>query len=271
MSGVGRLLRMGPGRARFNMAFDEALARLAPSHHPFPTLRLYRFDPPAASIGYFQRWDVLDLEACFRMSLDVVRRPTGGKAVLHERELNYAIILPDTAPWAKASVLESYQRIARGLVLGLEALGVEASLAPGDAPGSASSSPWCFLSFAPYEIRVGPKKLTGSAQRRFKGSLLQHGTLLLDFDPKRFATIVQGDGLGRGSLGDMVTSLRQILGRLPPLPEVETAIAQGMAQALGIHFDGGALQEEELRLAQTLVGGKYASQRWSIEAGQVLF
>ncbi|MBI3988244.1 MAG: lipoate--protein ligase family protein [candidate division NC10 bacterium] len=267
MHGVGRLLRMGPGQARFNMALDEALARLAPFHHPYPTLRLYRFDPPAVSIGYFQRWDVLNLKACFRIGLDVVRRPTGGKAVLHDRELNYAIIFPDTGLWSKASVLESYQRIAMGLVLGLQALGVEASLAPRSAPGSASSSPWCFLSFAPYELRVGPKKLTGSAQRRFKGSLLQHGTLLLEFDPKRFATIVPGDGLGDRSLGNRVTSLREILGRLPPVSEVETAIAQGMAQALGIRFDGGVLQEEELRLTQTLVEGKYASQGWSIEAG----
>ncbi len=268
MAGIGRLLRMGPGQGRFNMALDEALARLALSCYPFPTLRLYHFDPPAVSIGYFQRWSVLNLKACFQIGLDVVRRPTGGRAVLHDHELTYAIILPTVGPWANISVLESYRRIAEGLVLGLKALGVEASLAPEDAPTPPTSSPWCFLSYAPYELRVGSKKLAGSAQRRFRGSLLQHGTILLGFDPDRFAAITLGDGLGGDSPGRIVTSLEEVLGRCPPRAEVEMAIALGMAEALGIPFEARALQEDELRLARTLVQGKYASEHWSLEPGR---
>lgn len=289
MSGIWRLLRTGPERGPWNMALDEALARLAALGSSPPTLRFYAWDPPALSLGYFQSLAEVDLEACRRLGIDVVRRPTGGRAVLHDRELTYALVLPlsylvTTLPppdgreaadplqgtWARASVPESYRALSRGLLLGLQRLGVKAEISRGAGeprsrgdstpplPGTSAPQPFCFLAPARYELHVQGRKIVGSAQRRFHGSLLQHGSILLEFQPEPLCAVLRlrsQEEVLRAKVG----SLKGVLGVPPPRSVLEEAILQGFEEAFQIRFEEGAFREEELKLAQELLKTRYAS------------
>jgi len=177
-----------------NMAIDEALMLVHAEGKSAPALRFYRWDPPAVSLGYFQdpRTEV-DREACRQAGVDIVRRPTGGRAVLHEHETTYSVVVSsDLLP---GSVVETYRRLAAGLVAGLRSLGYEAELAPERAtPGGADSPDGaCFEVPSSYEIVVGGRKVVGSAQVRRRGVILQHGSILKRLQPERLARVL---GLG---------------------------------------------------------------------------
>jgi lipoyl(octanoyl) transferase len=180
MSYQWRLIIDPPLPGRDNMERDlELLEQVSAGTSP-PTLRLYRWDPPALSLGYFQDEDkIVDKAACHRAGIDLVRRPTGGRAVLHCDELTYSIIVPEVHPFIdRGSVLDAYCSISRGLLAALNLVGITASLAPekkgqvGIAPGS------CFDNSSAYEIQVSGKKVVGSAQLRRDGILLQHGAII---------------------------------------------------------------------------------------------
>jgi len=148
-----------------------------------PALRLYRWATPALSLGRFQSDDEVDHAACRRLGVAVVRRPTGGKALLHGADLTYAVAIP-RPEGADGSVDAVYCRLAGALVAGLAGLGVDAAIArhdPSDASGArVSPGPVCFTSMQGADLRVGDRKLCGSAQVRRGGAVLQHGSILLD-------------------------------------------------------------------------------------------
>lgn len=257
MAEIWRLLRTGPERGPWNMALDEALARLVASGSSPPTLRFYTWDPPALSLGYFQGLAEVDFEACRRLGIDVVRRPTGGRAVLHDRELTYAVILPFQGKWAEVSVPESYRVLSRGLLLGLRRLGVEAELSR--QPDASRHQPsFCFLTSTRYELQVWGRKLVGSAQRRFHGSLLQHGSILLEFQPEPLCAVLRLK-VEAEVLRAKVGSLKEILGVSLPQPILEEAILRGFEEAFEIRFEEGTLSWEELKLAQELLKTQYTS------------
>jgi lipoate-protein ligase A len=140
-----------------------------------PALRLYRWSPPALSLGRFQPDDHVDGAACARLGVDVVRRPTGGRGLLHGGDLTYAVVMPRPAgPAGKVAAV--YERLAAGLIAGLAALGVDAAVARNEGP----AGPVCFASQQGADLRVGTRKLCGSAQVRLGGAVLQHGSILLD-------------------------------------------------------------------------------------------
>src|SRR5579875_2954295 len=151
------------------MAVDEAVATAVGAGESPPTLRLYAWRPAAVSIGYFQRLaSELDLAACRELGLDWVRRPTGGRAVLHAAELTYAV-----AAVEPGAVLDVYARWSRGLIAGVRRLGAAAEwIAPRRGRSAA-----CFDAGSAYEVAVGGRKLIGSAQVRRWGAVLQHGSL----------------------------------------------------------------------------------------------
>ncbi|MBM4235394.1 MAG: lipoate--protein ligase family protein [Firmicutes bacterium] len=175
-----RLIIDPPMTGRANMEKDlELMEEVAGGECP-PILRLYRWNPPALSLGYFQdENEVADLEACRRAGIDLVRRPTGGRAVLHYDELTYSIIVPEVHPFIdQGSVLETYRSISRGLVTALNLMGITALLTP-EREGQAGLAPGsCFDTPSAYEIQVQGKKVIGSAQLRRDGILLQHGAIL---------------------------------------------------------------------------------------------
>jgi lipoyl(octanoyl) transferase len=178
-----------------NMARDLALLERAIAGEG-PFLRVYGWARPTLSLGYFQREEeVAEGGAAARLGVDVVRRFTGGGAILHHRELTFAVALPASHPWARLGVNESYLEITRPLLTLLRDRGVEARYRGDSTPEMKAAN--CFAGSACPDIVVGGRKLFGSAQRRREGAILQHGSLLLDMDRGLWAGVF-GPRLGDG-------------------------------------------------------------------------
>jgi lipoate-protein ligase A len=271
-----RFLDTGAADGASNMALDEAIMRAVTAGRVPPTLRVYAWQPPCLSIGRFQALEQqVDVAACRRQGIDVVRRPSGGGAVLHDRELTYSLTAPENDPRVAGSVVESYRKISAGVVQGLARLGVAAELAepaerrnPFSRRKRVSTSPVCFEAPSDYEVLVGGRKLVGSAQVRQGGVLLQHGSLLLDVDvPKLVAVFRWPAGLSpeskAASLTGRITALRAVLGREVSFTEIATALRAGFEQALGVCLAPGQVTDEEWEVATHLRQTKYASPSWN--------
>jgi lipoate-protein ligase A len=182
-----RLIKTAPKDGPWNMAVDEAIMESIGRGDVPPTLRLYAWDPPCLSIGYAQPGADVDQKRLRSHNWQVVRRLTGGRAILHTDELTYAVIGPADEPRLAGGVLESYQRIAQALLQALRLLGLPAQALPKpqNSPRADQQEPICFQIPSNYEITVGGKKLIGSAQARKKAAVLQHGTLPLYGDLRR--------------------------------------------------------------------------------------
>lgn len=249
-----RLLDTGALSPACNMAIDRALLALHAHGKSPPTLRLYQWRPPAVSLGYFQKRHDLDLEACWRLGYEVVRRPTGGRAVLHLEDLTYAVIA-GTAEGMPSAVTAAYQLIAQGLLQAFRLLGIEAQM--GREQRDSQPTDICFLRCTRGAIVYQKKKLVGSAQTWHGSSLLQHGSIILKPQVEAWLALVKGEGQSpadlRAKLAARLTSVEEILGKTPKLVEIKEAIRQGMAQALGVEFYSGELSTDEWTLARDLV------------------
>lgn len=195
-----RLVLDPPMSGKENMEKDlEIMEEVSAGESP-PTLRLYRWSPPAVSLGYFQdENEVVNMKGCFEAGIDVVRRPTGGRAVLHDQELTYSIVVPEIHPFInKGGVMDAYRAISRGIVTAFNLLDIVASVTPeekgraGLAPGS------CFDSSTAYEIQVDGKKVVGSAQLRRDGIVLQHGSILLRLPLEVYQRVLKKDDKHEG-------------------------------------------------------------------------
>ncbi len=245
------------------MAVDEAILEAVTAAESPPTLRLYAWDPPCLSLGRAQPMDVVDEAALATEGWDLVRRPTGGRALLHADELTYAVVAPDRMLPMAGGVLASYQELSRGLLAGLERLGLHA-----DPPAYAALSqadranPVCFEVPSAYEITVGGRKLIGSAQLRRRGVVLQHGSLPLDGDITRVTRVLRHAGAGgQPQAAERLTrhaaTLKDLMGFAVPWAEVSRALQAGFTQSLGWAFFAGDLSPlEELR-AQQLESDRY--------------
>ncbi|HBE73567.1 MAG TPA: octanoyltransferase [candidate division Zixibacteria bacterium] len=223
-----RLLVDGEFRDGFhNMALDELLAAEVESGRLGAFVRLYGWRPPAVSLGRNQRAEEVDLEACRRNGVDVVRRPTGGRAVYHRDELTYSLAGPFDHPIFGGSAMDAYRAIARGLGRGLRILGVEAGLTRSAVPAQkAGGSPSCFAASGRYELEVGGRKIAGSAQRRYSRSFLQQGSVLL----------AQGQNtphFRNPAPPGSFTTVRAELGRQVEFEEAARAMERGMAEEWG--------------------------------------
>jgi lipoate-protein ligase A len=249
MSHQLRLLETGFRGCYYNMGLDEALLESVADGAP-PALRLYGWNPPAVSIGYFQGLaEEIDVDACARRGFDIVRRISGGGAVLHKSELTYSIILPLNHPLAKSGLDESYRLLCAGLVEGLRRLGVEAVFSGIN------------------DILAGGKKVSGSAQTRRLGCLLQHGTVLLDSDvDEMFEVLKVPREKMKGKLveevKERVTCLSALLGREVPFGEAAAALAAGFASALDVTYSGCSVFPREEERAAALAGEKFSSKAW---------
>src|SRR5579862_1595125 len=169
----------------WNMALDAAIMDAVADGRVPPTLRFYQWSPPCLSLGKRQPLDSVDLAACATDGVDVVRRPTGGFAILHTDELTYSIATLPHDPRAAGAILDAYRKLSQGLLSGLAHLGVDATMNPvhlGANLNGTNASAACFESPSAYEIVVGGRKLIGSAQTRPAGRVLQHGSLPLRGD-----------------------------------------------------------------------------------------
>ena len=179
MSESGWRLRLDPPAAgAWNMAVDAALLDGVNAGTLPPTLRFYGWRPACLSLGYFQPEDLVDRDACRRFQVEVVRRPTGGRAILHDRELTYSLALPLSALGDDRGVIPSYARLSLALVQGLRAAGYPVQAERQAVDHRQDSSPACFDRPAQHEILLHGRKVVGSAQVRRGGALLQHGSIL---------------------------------------------------------------------------------------------
>lgn len=188
-----RLILDPPLTGRENMEKDlELMGDVSRGDSP-PVLRLYRWAPPAVSFGYFQdQEEVVDLKACRELGIDVVRRPTGGRAVLHDHELTYSIVVPEVHPFINnGGVMDAYRSISRGIVTAFNLLNITASLTP-EAKGQGELLPGsCFDTPSAYEILVEGKKVVGSAQLRRDGIVLQHGAIIFKLQGELYNKILK--------------------------------------------------------------------------------
>jgi lipoate-protein ligase A len=241
-----RLLLTGDNNAAMNMAIDEAIMRAQ-----IPTLRLYGWDPLAVSIGYFQGIEQeVDVGRCGELGVDVVRRMTGGGAVFHDREVTYSFIVPEGLNLVSRDILASYGQICNGVILGLRRLGLSAEFKPIN------------------DIVVNKKKISGNAQTRKNGMVLQHGTILLDVDVKRmFSVLKVPDEKIRDKMitavEDRVTSLNDELRADVDIKKVQDALVLGFKEALNLTLKPGMLSESEKKEAENLYKTKYSTREWN--------
>ncbi|MEN8143473.1 MAG: lipoate--protein ligase family protein [Gemmatimonadota bacterium] len=248
-----RVVRHGPAPGAFNMAVDEALLQSARSGHV--TLRFYAWRPACLSLGRNQvaRGRFREDEAR-RRGIDIVRRPTGGRAVYHDRELTYSVSAPADL-WG--SLPDSYRRINRALTAGLVALGVPASLAPASDFVPRPTTRACFRDPLEDEIMAGGAKLVGSAQWRAEGGLLQHGSLLLHDDQKvvRELRVSPLPSFRAAGLSDF-------LDQLPAPDEMIERLGQAVGQEFGLVTCYEELTPVE-REAAARLETRYRSPEWT--------
>ncbi|BCW94348.1 MAG: octanoyltransferase LipM [Thermoanaerobaculum sp.] len=264
-----RLLVTEAAPGAWNMAVDEAVGRAVADGKSLPTLRFFRWQPPCLSLGFNQPYSVADEAFCKAHGLDITRRPTGGRAVLHHHELTYSVAVPLGLEPFPRDLQGCYRLICQALITGLRQMGVAAELssAPESLIPPKSAAP-CFIQPAGGEIVVGGRKLVGSAMRRLGAAILQHGSLLLDWDSQ-----LQAGALGLSSdqsLRPAVVTLSEVLGHIPPWEELVAALASGFAATLEAELHPGGLSEDELGLAQHLAREVYGHPRFVKEKEHVM-
>ena len=241
------LLDDGPAPGARNMAVDEFLLGKVERERTAPLLRLYSFDPPAITIGFHQgSVHGLDHEAIERDAVDVVKRFTGGRALLHDGELTYCIVARTDRPPFDSHLQALYLCISQALVHALRSIGVDASISGGrPLSGEQTLSKPCLDSVSRHEITARRKKIVASAQRRTKNLVLQHGSILLTPASGRIVDYLVGE---RVSLSNRVTSIAEELGVEVEPSLVRKAVVQGFEETLRISFAGLGLSEEEERV-----------------------
>ncbi len=214
------------------MAVDHALAASVPDGRGW--VRFYRWSRPTVSLGRHEpgrgRWDPQRLAAA---GIDLVRRPTGGRAVLHHRELTYSVVVRG---WGAGSMRALYGAVNRALVEGLRSVGVPAELAPRTGRADPPDAGPCFERPAEGEVMVGGRKLVGSAQVRLEGRLLQHGSVLLADDQRRLPELAGEIDPGEAASTPSVTSLEDWLDPVPPVDELARVLGSALRAELGGHW-----------------------------------
>jgi lipoate-protein ligase A len=270
---IWRFLDTGYNDPYFNMAVDEAMVIMGPEGCP-PTVRVYGWRPAAVSIGYFQRVQkAVDVRRCARLGIPLVRRITGGRAVLHSEEVTYSVIATGRHLRSGASALEVYKRIGQALISSLKHLGIQACLhrmAPhGVAGGTTQGLAPCFTSSGRYELTVAGRKVVGSAQRWLGGMVLQHGSLLTGDDHLRIAQLLPQNEVSEQEkmaqeLRERTISLDALLSRRVRFDEVASALLHGFQEALQSPLEPGRLRHQEEILARRLVQERYGRQEWTL-------
>ena len=278
-----RLIKDGYHNGFMNMAIDEAIMIAHREGLVSPTIRFYQWSPPAVSLGYFQDLKKeIDIDACQDMGIDIVRRPTGGKAVLHDKELTYSFVIKEDHPLVNDSILETYKKISRGIIKGLSYLGVKAALVPvreklkNDSLNKGKNSKIlhpdiksiCFSVPSQYEVQVDGKKILGSAQVRKGGIVLQHGSLLIKLEKDKLFSVFNFPSVQvREKLKSRLnaTSLEEILKKKIGFSELSEVLTRGFEEEFGVKLVKGKLTEQEEKASIDLFKNKYSTYEWNYE------
>jgi len=284
-----RIIFTGASDAFFNMALDEAILQAYEKGDVIPTLRAYLWKPPGVSIGYFQATEnTVDLNKCKENNIDVVRRITGGRAVLHENEITYSVCASIREyPELGENVNETYQKISFALLESLKALEIFGEWVKThkdrikmDSTGSINSpqagslqfaensclSEPCFISNSRYEITVARKKLIGSAQRRFQNSFIQHGSIPLGKGKVSLPHLLTEE-INKKKMKEKLerksTNLEEILKRKVESKEVLFALKKGFSKFFDVEMIKSEPSKKEIETAQVLREEKYSTEEWN--------
>ena len=263
-----RLLITPPARGAWNMALDEAILEHIGRGESLPTLRLYAWTPACLSLGHAQPFADVDMARLTSHGWEVVRRLTGGRAILHTDELTYSVIAPANEPRVEGSVLESYNRLAQALLLAVKSLDVPVEMKEGKANNDATPNPVCFEVPSTYEITVNGKKLIGSAQARKREGVLQHGSLPLTGNLSRIcqALAFENESARENAakrLLERATTVESALGREINWETAAQAFVRAFEAQLGLRLEKGELSESESRRTDELVKEKYDHPSWT--------
>jgi lipoate-protein ligase A len=272
-----RLLRHPAARGAVNMAVDAAILEGVVEGSSPPTLRFYDWEPACLSLGFAQRFDDIDEDARAAHGWEVVRRPTGGRAILHTDELTYSVIGPSDEPRLAGGVLESYRRLSEGLLQALRLLGLPVEQQPMHGAGALGNGAGefdnaaCFEVPSDYEITLHGKKIIGSAQARRKGGVLQHGSLPLFGDIARITEILRYPSQDRRQqaaerVRARAATVEEGLGRRVTFTEASQAFIRGFGEILNIEFVEGELNEKEEAALERWLVERYAAPAWTERA-----
>lgn len=247
---------------------DEAILEHIYRGESKPTLRLYAWNPPCLSLGHAQPFKDVDVERLKLHGWDVVRRVTGGRAILHTDELTYSVAGSEQEEILSGGVLESYNRLSKALLYAVQSLSLPVKVQEEKhKTASQNLNPICFEVPSSYEITVDGKKLIGSAQARKKEGVLQHGSLPLTGDLTRICeALVFENETARQEAKDRLlaraTTVETVLGVKISWETAANAIMQGFEKELMIEFETGDLSQSELKRAEELVKEKYGNDDW---------
>ncbi|HET7658613.1 MAG TPA: biotin/lipoate A/B protein ligase family protein [Bacillales bacterium] len=262
-------LDSGEGSPAYNMALDEALLNWQSEKLIPPTLRFYTWEPSTLSVGYFQRVkEKINLDGVRKHGLGLVRRLTGGRAVLHDQELTYSVVVSEDHPRMPKTVTEAYRVISEGILQGFRELGLEAEFAIPTEKIKQSESAVCFDQPSWYELVVSGRKAAGSAQTRQKGVILQHGAIPLDIDAdKLFDLFVypSKDAREKAQEGFDSKAVAINLLRSEPvsLERAKHAFHTGFEKGLDIDLKPFVLSEEQEAEVRKIAESRYANDDWT--------
>jgi len=272
-----RLIYTPPTSGAWNMAADEAILEHIHRGESKPTLRLYSWNPPCLSLGHAQSFKDVDVERLHAQGWDVVRRLTGGRAILHTDELTYSVTGSAEESVLAGGVLESYNRIAQALLHAVKLLSMPVEMKEHSLePAALNLNPVCFEVPSTYEITVDGKKLIGSAQARKKEGVLQHGSLPLTGDLTRIcdALVFENESarenaklrlLARATTVETVLNAgdESALGVGVAWETAAQAFVHGFEAELGIRFENEEMSPSEIQRTEELVKEKYAHAAWT--------
>ncbi|EWH21154.1 lipoate--protein ligase family protein [Bacillus haynesii] len=269
-----RFIDSGRQDPAFNMALDEALLYWHSENKIPPTIRFYGWNPPTLSVGYFQNIEKeINLDAVKKHGLGFVRRPTGGRGVLHDQELTYSVIVSEEHPEMPKTVTEAYRVISEGILEGFRELGLDAYFAIPRTEKEKQSlknprSSVCFDAPSWYELVVEGRKVAGSAQTRQKGVILQHGSILLDLDEDKLFDlfIYKNDRLRermQRNFKQKAVAINELTKDKVTIEEASEAFKKGFEKGLNIHLEPYELTEEETEFVADLAKTKYAADEWN--------
>jgi len=266
------IIEESPRSGAANMALDEAIAEAAADGAVPPSLRFYRWHLPTVSLGRHQKAADVDEAQLATRGYDLVRRTTGGRAILHTDELTYSVAGPVTDPLMAGGVMDAYLRFSNALLSGLEVLGLVANKAGARTRTPRDLSAVCFEAPSAYEITAGGLKLMGSAQSRRKGYVLQHGSLPLWGDITRLVDVLAVSPAEKERLRHQLPRLATTLAEALEVPHdseslafqrVAAAMAEGFASALEIDLQPGTVSARELRRSAELIRTRFADPAWT--------
>jgi lipoate-protein ligase A len=268
-----RFINTGSDDAASNMALDEALLLMQEAGAAPPTLRVYGWSTPTLSLGYTQHTrQEVNLAACREYGVTVMRRPTGGRAVLHDQEVTYSVVLPTTLSTSPGALTEDYRRLGMALAAALRHLSLAVCLARPHRQARSQysvASPACFAALSRYELSVAGKKIVGSAQKRLSHALLQHGSIPLWLDRQRLFACLQVPAERRAALIQEAYTTMVAVNEVATTPVSAAALHQalrlGFGSALGIELIETPILPEEWRLARELRQTKYATPAWNLD------